>query len=67
MDRWLPSYEYVAIPALLLAFLSNPLSNPQMTALVFFSILVVIGIVTAVVFVVILIVSGITGRVSRWS
>lgn len=50
VDSWLKDYEYVVVPALLLAFLSNPLSNPQMTALVFFSILVVFGIVTVVVF-----------------
>ncbi len=58
VDTWLKRYEYVMIPALLLAFLSNPLDNPQMTALIFFSILVVVGIVTAVIFLVVLVISG---------
>jgi membrane protease YdiL (CAAX protease family) len=58
MENWLKDYEFLVIPALLLAFLSNPLSNPQMTALIFFSILAVMGFVTAVVFAAFLILSG---------
>lgn len=58
VESWLKDYEYVVIPALLLAFLSNPLSNPQMTALVFFSVLVVFGIVTVVVFAILLFISA---------
>jgi membrane protease YdiL (CAAX protease family) len=61
MEDWLRDYEYIVIPALLLAFLSNPLSNPQLTALIFFSILVAVGILTVVVFVPILFISGIKG------
>ncbi len=57
MEDWIKDYEYLVIPALLLAFLSNPLSNPQMTALIFFSILVVFGIVTAIVFAAMLFIS----------
>lgn len=55
---WLKDYEYVVVPALLLAFLSNPLTNPQMTALIFFSFLVVFSICTVIVFAFILFVSG---------
>lgn len=54
LEDWLKDYEYLVIPALLLAFLSNPLTNPQMTAVVFFSILVVIGIITVIAFAVLL-------------
>ncbi|MBU7031827.1 MAG: CPBP family intramembrane metalloprotease [Theionarchaea archaeon] len=57
INQWLKDYEYLIIPALLLAFLTNPLSNPQVTALIFFSLLVVYGIVTAVVFAVLLLVT----------
>lgn len=60
MEKWLRDYEYLVIPALLLAFLSNPLSNPQMTALIFFSILVAMGIITATVFAAILVYSIVT-------
>lgn len=59
VNDWLKDYEYVVIPALLLAFLSNPLSNPQLTALIFFSILVILGIFTVLVFAALLILSGI--------
>lgn len=58
VENWLKDYEYVVVPALLLAFLSNPLTNPQLTALIFFSILVVISILTVIVFAPILIISG---------
>lgn len=54
LENWLKDYEYLAMPALLLAFLSNPLTNPQMTALIFFSILVVVGIITVTAVVVLL-------------
>lgn len=54
LEGWVKDYEYLVIPALLLAFLSNPLTNPQMTALIFFSILVVIGIITVTAAVVLL-------------
>jgi hypothetical protein len=57
MNQWLKDYEYLIIPALLLAFLTNPLSNPQITALIFFSILVVYGIITAVVFAALLLIT----------
>jgi membrane protease YdiL (CAAX protease family) len=57
MSQWLKDYEYLIIPALLLAFLTNPLSNPQITALIFFSILVVYGIITAVVFAALLLIT----------
>ena len=61
MEDWLRDYEYIVIPALLLAFLSNPLSNPQLTALIFFSILVAVGILTVVIFIPVLFISGIKG------
>jgi membrane protease YdiL (CAAX protease family) len=59
INEWLKEYEYIIIPALLLAFLSNPLSNPQITALIFFALLVVYGIITAVVFAAILFITAI--------
>ena len=59
INSWLKDYEYVIIPALLLAFLSNPVSNPQITALIFFSLLVVFGIITAVIFAALLFVTAI--------
>ncbi len=58
VENWLKDYEYVVVPALLLAFLSNPLTNPQLTALIFFSILVVISILTVIVFAPLLVLSG---------
>jgi membrane protease YdiL (CAAX protease family)/uncharacterized membrane protein len=57
VEGWLKDYEYLVVPALLLAFLSNPLTNPQMSALIFFAILVFLGILTAVAFLVVLVVS----------
>lgn len=48
LEEWLPLYEYVMVPVLLLALLSNPITNPQMTALIFFGLLVIIGIFTTV-------------------
>jgi membrane protease YdiL (CAAX protease family) len=57
IESFLKTYEYLLIPALLLAFLANPLSNIHMASLIFFSVLVVLGIVTTVVFLVILFVS----------
>jgi membrane protease YdiL (CAAX protease family) len=57
VEGWLKDYEYLMVPALLMAFLSNPLSNPQMSALIFFAILVFLGILTAVAFLAVLLVS----------
>lgn len=57
VEGWLRDYQYLVIPALLLAFLSDPMSNPQMSALIFFAILVVLGILTAVSFLIVLIAS----------
>ncbi|MBU7036458.1 MAG: CPBP family intramembrane metalloprotease [Theionarchaea archaeon] len=57
VESWLKDYEYLVVPALLLAFLSNPLSSPQMSALIFFAVLVFFGILTAVTFLIVLIVS----------
>ncbi|MBU7015123.1 MAG: hypothetical protein HXS43_09875 [Theionarchaea archaeon] len=57
VESWLKDYEYLVVPALLLAFLSNPLSSPQMSALIFFAVLVFFGILTAVIFLIVLIVS----------
>jgi membrane protease YdiL (CAAX protease family) len=48
LEEWLPLYEYIMIPVLLLALLSNPITNPQMTALIFFGVLVIIGVFTAI-------------------
>jgi membrane protease YdiL (CAAX protease family) len=57
VESWLKDYEYLVVPALLLAFLSNPLTNPQMSALIFFATLVFLGILTTVAFLVVLLVS----------
>ncbi len=58
VEKWLRDYEYVIIPALILAFLSNPLTSPQLAALIFFSVLMVVAIGTVIVFAILLLFSG---------